>query len=131
MGIAGAFRRVAQYGQGWIPFPAPALLARTTKTPVLETRADLARYLDELWALLEAAGRERSEIDVHFQNDQGGTPGEADFDANAWHEGIHALEKLGVTWCGVGVPAAGVERSIAALEQFGADVIAPLRGRAG
>ena len=29
--------RVARYGDGWCPFPAPAALSRTTKTPGLET----------------------------------------------------------------------------------------------
>ncbi len=122
-----ARRRVAKYAQGWIPFPAPAELARTTKTPVLENREDLARYLDELWVLLDEAGRDRAEIDVHYQYDQGGTPGHGDFDPDACQEGVHALAKLGVTWCGTGVPGDSVEQAVEALQQFGDTVIEPLR----
>jgi probable F420-dependent oxidoreductase len=122
-----ARRRVAKYGQGWMPFPAPAGLARTTKTPVLESREDLARYLDELWALLDETGRDRAGIDVHFENDRGGTPGQRDFDPDAWREGLDGLAALGVTWCGTGVPGDGIDRAVEALEQFGETVIRPLR----
>jgi probable F420-dependent oxidoreductase len=122
-----ARRRVAKYGQGWMPFRAPAALSRTTKTPVLETPEHLARYLDELWTLLDEAGRDRGEIDIHYHNDRGGTPGRGDFDPDACQEGLHALAKLGVTWCGTEVPGDSVERAVDALQQFGETVIAPLR----
>jgi probable F420-dependent oxidoreductase len=122
-----ARRRVARYGQGWMPFPAPAALARTTKTPVLETRDDLARYLEELWAFVDEAGRDRAEIDVHFQNDRGGAPGRDDFEPEAWRDGLHELAEVGVTWCGINVPGDDFGRAVEALEQFGATVIAPTR----
>jgi probable F420-dependent oxidoreductase len=122
-----ARRRVARYAQGWMPFAAPAALARTAKTPALETREQLAVCLDELRALLDEAGRDPAGIDVHFHNDRGGTPGEPGFDAAAWLDGLAALAALGVTWCGVGVPPDGIERALDAVAQFGASVIAPLR----
>lgn len=122
-----ARRRVAKYAQGWIPFPAPAALARTTKTPALESREDLAGYLDELWTLLDEVGRDRTQIDVHFHNDQGGTPGSSDFDPDACGEGLHALAKLGVTCCATSVPGDSIDRALEALSQFGETVIAPLR----
>jgi probable F420-dependent oxidoreductase len=123
-----ARKRVARYAQGWMPFPAPALLARTTKTPVLETREHLAGYLDDLWSLLDEAGRERSEIDVHFSNDQGGAPGRDDFEPDAYAEGLRELADLGVTWCQTEVPGESLTRALEALEQFGEAVIEPLRG---
>jgi len=123
-----ARRRVARYAQGWMPFPAPAALSRTTKTPVLENREDLARYLDELWAFVDEAGRGRAEIDIHYHNDQGGTPGSSDFDPDACQEGLHALAELGVTYCGTAVPGHSIDRAVEALEQFGETVIQPLRG---
>jgi probable F420-dependent oxidoreductase len=123
-----ARRRVAKVAQGWMPFPAPAALARATRTPALESRDDLARYLDELWSLLDEAGRDPAEIDVHFQNDQGGSPGRDGFQPEAWLEGVGRLADLGVTWCGVEIPGDDVERAMAAVEQFGETVIAPLRG---
>jgi len=123
-----ARRRVARYGQGWMPFFAPATLARTTKTPVLETHEDLARSLDELWTLLDEAGRDRAEIDVHFQNDRGGSPGRDGFEPEAAQEGLRALAALGVTWCSVDVPGDDFERALDAVRQFGETVIAPTRG---
>jgi probable F420-dependent oxidoreductase len=123
-----ARRRVARYAQGWMPFPAPAALSRTTKTPALESREDLARYLDELWALLEEAGRDRTEIDIHYPHDRGGAPGSDDFHPDACQEGLRELAELGVTWCGTAVPGDGIDRAVEALEQFGATVIQPLRG---
>jgi len=122
-----ARRRVARCAQGWMPFPAPAVLSRTTRTPPLESHEDLARYLDELWGFVEEAGRDRSGIDVHFHDDRGGTPGREDFDPDRWREALDALAALGVTWCGTGVPGDGIGRALEAVAQFGETVIRPLR----
>jgi len=122
-----ARKRVARYGQGWMPFAAPAALARTTRTPALETLDDLGRYLDDLWRLLDEAGRERSGIDVHFHNERGGAPGGRDFRPEAFLEGLDALAELGVTWCGIAIPGDSLERALDALARFGETVIAPLR----
>ena len=122
-----ARRRVAKYAQGWMPFPAPALMARTTKTPVLESREDLGRYLEELWKFVDEAGRDRAEIDIHFHNDQGGTPGRDGFDPDAYQEGLRGLADMGVTWCGASAPGESIDAAIEAVQQFGETVIAPLR----
>ena len=123
-----ARRRVARFAQGWMPFPAAKIMARTTRTPVLETREHLAGYLDELWQYVEEAGRDRASIDVHFHNDEGGSPGSADFRPDAQLEGIEGLRALGVTWCGVGTPGDSVDHAIEVAQRFGEEVIAPLRG---
>lgn len=122
-----ARRRVARSAQGWMPFHAPAGLARTTRTPALESRDDLARLLDELWAMLDEAGRSRDGIDIHYQNDRGGTPGRSDFEPERYLEGLEGLTKLGVTWCGAPVPADGIGPALEGLARFGETVIAPLR----
>lgn len=116
-------RRVARYGDGWSPFPAPKVLARTTKTPGLETVQDLQEMLDYLWIEVEAAGRSRDEIDIAFASLGGGTPGEADFDAAAKLETLADLANRGVTWASVGVPGDSVAHAVEGLEQFGAEVI--------
>ena len=54
-------RRVARYGDGWTPFPAPRVMSKTTKTPPLETVEDLAAMLDELWRYVDEAGRDPAE----------------------------------------------------------------------
>ncbi len=124
-----ARRRAATLADGWIPFHAPAMLARTAKTPILETRDQLAAYLDEFWSQVEAAGRDRSRIDVHYQNDRGGTPGRPDFQPDDYLEGLPALAALGVTWCGVPIPGDSVAAAIDAVAAFGETVIAKVPSR--
>ena len=119
-------RRVARYGDGWTPFPAPRTLSTTTKTPPLETVDDLAIMLDELWRFVDEQGRDRSDIDVAFSTPAGGSLGEH-FDAEAHLAGLDELAALGVTWAGVSVPGGSLTQALEGLERYGASVIAPHR----
>jgi probable F420-dependent oxidoreductase len=119
-------RRVARYGNGWTPFPAPRSLSATTKTPPLETVDDLAAMLDELWQFVDEEGRDRSDIDVAFSTSAGGSLDEH-FNAETHMAALDELAKLGVTWVGVSVPGASLARSLEGLERYGASVIAPYR----
>lgn len=123
-----ARRRVARAAQGWMPFHASALMARTTKTPVLETNEQLAAFLDELWSYCDAEDRDRAEIDVHYQCAVGGSPASQRFDVGAHIAGIDALAKLGVSWVGVGTPSRSIGESIETLDRYGREVIAQARG---
>jgi probable F420-dependent oxidoreductase len=120
-------RRVARYGDGWTPFPAPRAVSRTTKTPPLETVDDLARMLDELWRFVDEEGRDRLDIDVAFGSPAGGAPGSASFDPDAHRAGLDGLVGLGVTWGHIGVPGDSLAHALDALEQYGTTVIAPMR----
>jgi len=115
---------VAAYGQGWCPFRAPAVLAQTARTAALESVDHLAEGIDDLRRRLEAAGRDPSDIDVVFTNDAGGSPGDDDFNADAFLTGVAALEKVGVTWVQVGVPGDSLAHALETVERFGATVIA-------
>ncbi len=123
-----ARRRVARAAQGWMPFHAPKLLARTTKTPVLDGVEDLARYLDELWIFVDEAKRDRAEIDIHFHCNEGGSPESSDFDVPAHLAGHEKLAKLGVTWVGTGTSGKSIDRAIETLDRYGRDVITKARG---
>jgi probable F420-dependent oxidoreductase len=116
-------QRVADGADGWNPFPAPAAIARTVKTPVLETVSDLARMLDDLWRRVDIAGRERGSIDVSFVNMAGGAPGRSKFDVEAHRAGLDELAALGVTWNSTSVPSDSLEHAIEALDQYGAEII--------
>ena len=118
-----ARQRVAEHGDGWNPFPAPAVLATTAKTPVLETIDDLARMLDDLWRRVEGAERDPKSIDVAFGTSAGGSPGQPDFEPDAHRAGLDELAALGVTWNGVGVPGDSLEHALETLEQYGQQVI--------
>jgi probable F420-dependent oxidoreductase len=120
-------RRVARYGNGWTPFPAPRAMSRTTKTPPLETVEDLTAMLDELWRFMDEAGRDRREIDVAFGTHEGGSPGTDRFRPDEHRRGLEHLETLGVTWAGTGVPGDSLGHALEALEQYGETVIAPSR----
>lgn len=119
-----ARRRVATYGHGWRPFPAPRSVAATAKTTPLESLADLAGMLDHLWQAVDEAGRDRAEIDVSYGTGAGGAPGRPEFDADAHLEGLDGLAHLGVTWADVHIPGDSIDHAIEAIEQFGETVIA-------
>jgi len=120
-------RRVAKYGDGWKPFPASGQLATTARTPPLETVADLARMLDELWVLVEEQNRDPGSFDIAFGPNVGGDPRRDDFPAGAYLDALAELATLGVTWSDAGVPGDSLDGAIEALERFGETVIAPYR----
>ena len=119
-------RRVARYGNGWNPFPAPRVLAQTAKTRPLETLDDLRPMLDELWQFVDEAGRDRSEIDVSFGSGAGGDPGSDAFNAEAQLTAVEELAQLGITWAGVGVPGDSLAHAVESLHRFGESVIGQL-----
>ncbi len=120
-------RRVARYGNGWTPFPAPRVMSQTTKTAALETVEDLARMLDELWRFVDEAGRDRTEIDVAFGTPEGGAIGTKEFHPEAHLAGLEELVSLGVTWAQTSVPADSLGHALESLQQYGETVIEPSR----
>lgn len=120
-------RRVASSADGWSPFPAPALLAQTAKTPVLETIDDLKPMLDHLWRHVDEAGRDRSVIDISMQALGCAPPGDAAFEPEQHLDTLGALADLGVTWTSTGLPGDSLDAALEALEQYATTVIAPPR----
>ena len=116
-------RRVARYGQGWSPFPAPRSLARTTKSTPLESLDDLRPMLDELWQFAEEAGRDPADIDVSFGSGAGGDPADDSFNPEAQLEAVAELAGLGITWSGVGLPGDSIDHAVETLQRFGESVI--------
>ena len=116
-------RRVAAVGDCWNPFPAPAVLARTAKTPVLETVDDLVPMLDHLWSCVEAEGRDRSAIDVSLTALGCAGPGTKAFDPQQHLDVLGTLAELGVTWSSTGVPGDSLDQALEALEEYAETVI--------
>jgi probable F420-dependent oxidoreductase len=123
---AAARRRVATHGDGWCPFPAPAMLARTARTAEMNSET-LGGGIDDLRRRLEAAGRDPSAIDISFTNAEGGSPGAEDFNADAYLSGVEKLAALGVTWLQVGLPGDSLAHVLETIERFGSSVIAQAR----
>ncbi|AGB22735.1 putative F420-dependent oxidoreductase, Rv2161c family [Mycobacterium sp. JS623] len=119
---AAARRRVTTHGDGWCPFPAPAMLAQTARTAEMSSET-LGGGIDDLRRRLEAAGRDPSDIDISFTNSEGGSPGAEDFNADAYLSGLEKLAALGVTWLQVGLPGDSLAHVLETIERFGKSVI--------
>lgn len=122
-------RRVAAAADGWSPFAAPALLARTAKTPVLESLDDLDPMLDHLWRYVGEAGRDPAAIDVCVQALGCASPGEPGFAPGQHLDTLAALAGRGVTWTSTGVPGDSLDHALEVLELYATTVIAPLTVR--
>ncbi len=122
-----ARRRVARYGNGWTPFPAPRSMSQTTKTAPLETVEDLTVMLDELWGFVDDVGRDPAEIDIAFGTREGGTAGSVGFNPAAHRTGLQELVRLGVTWAHTSVPGDSLTHALESLQQYGETVITPSR----
>jgi probable F420-dependent oxidoreductase len=123
---AAARRRVATYGDGWCPFPAPAVLAQTARTAAMDSES-LAEGVDDLRRRFDAAGRDWSGIDVTFTNTEGGNPGDDDFNADAYLSGMEKLAAVGVTWLQVSLPGDSLAHVLDTIERFGTSVISDTR----
>jgi probable F420-dependent oxidoreductase len=126
-GNTGAAReRVTKYGDGWCPFPAPAVLAQTARTAAMDADS-LATGVEDLRRRFDAAGRDFTEIDVTFTNVDGGRPGDDDFNADAYLAGLEKLAAVGVTWVQVGLPGDSLRHVLETIERFGSSVISAAR----
>lgn len=123
---AAARRRVAEHGDGWCPFPAAGVLARTARTDPMDSLETLRAGIDDLRRRLDEAGRDPATVDVTFSNAVGGVPGAAGFDAAAYLGGVQQLAELGVTWIQVQVPGDSLAHATDVIAQFGEQVIAKL-----
>jgi hypothetical protein len=70
---SAARKRVVNYGDGWCPFAAPAMLAQTARTAVMDSDV-LVEGIDDLRRRFDAAGRDFTGIDITYTNADGGSP---------------------------------------------------------
>ena len=119
---SAARKRVTMYGDGWCPFPAPAVLAKTANTAAMDSDR-LAEGVDDLRRRFDAAGRDWSGLDVTFVNPDGGNPGSAKFNTDAYLTGLERLAAVGVTWVQVGLPGDSLAHALDAIDRFGEAVI--------
>jgi probable F420-dependent oxidoreductase len=119
---SAARKRVVNHGDGWCPFPAPAMLAQTARTAVMDAEV-LAEGVEDLRCRFDAAGRDFTGVDITFTNADGGSPGGDDFNADAYLTGLEKLAAVGVTWVQVGLPGDNLAHVLETIERFGSSVI--------
>ena len=105
-----AIRRAVELGDGWVPFPNTAAMAKYTRTPAMETLDDLAGRVAFAREHAAAIGRQAL-LPL------------ASRDAAATRARIEELGALGVTWLTVGFPADTRADYIAALRRFAREAL--------
>lgn len=131
-GNAGAARqRVADHGDGWCPFAAPAGLSQATATVPMDTLDLLGAGIEDVRRRVAEAGRDPAAIDVAFTNFEGGVPGSTGFDIDAHLRRTDELAALGVTWMQVTMPDRGLDQLVDAIAWYGEHVIARTDGVRG
>ena len=116
---------MADHGQGWCPFPAPAIVATTARTASLDTTEQLAEAIDDLRRRLDAAGRDPATVDIAFSNPAGGDPSSDAFDADAHLDGSGRARRASASpGCRSASPATRVEHAVEVAQRYGEQVIA-------
>ena len=90
-------RRVAQRAQGWMPFPVTGEVAKTTRTPELDSVAALGEQVTELRA---QAGDRAGEIEIAFAYHDPGIH-RPTAEADRHREAFAELAAAGVDWVAV------------------------------
>jgi probable F420-dependent oxidoreductase len=116
-----AIRRAVDHGDGWSPFPLPAVGVGRTRTSAIESIEDLARGIDAMRDYAARQGRE-APLDVNFvpfglQMNTQRVPSTAELE-----DQFRALEAAGVTWVSVGFPTPSRAAYQEALESFATDI---------
>lgn len=115
-------RRVATYGQGWMPMPNPAAAAKATRSPVLETLDDLAVLMTYMHEHAAKVGR-TDPIDVMFMCFDGGLPEDSGFNADQHLEALHAQAAIGVNYSAVNGAEGSKAQALEAVARYGEEVI--------
>jgi probable F420-dependent oxidoreductase len=111
-------RRVADHAQGWMPMLGSGTRNQTTRTPAMESLDDVAAAMNEI----RERGAARGEFDllcgyggrIEITDDPGGH-----------RDAIAEMEKAGVTWVNIVGRTNDRDATLAFVDWFGANVIAP------
>jgi probable F420-dependent oxidoreductase len=117
-----AIRRAVELADGWLPFPAPARMARHIRTAALETLDDLRARLDYARDHAARVGR-TTPLDVcfvpfGFEIDAVRPP-----DPSAVLQTIAELEAAGVSWLMLNVPCESRADYCAKITAFGEEIL--------
>ncbi len=117
-----AIRRAVERGDGWLPFPAPARLARHIRTAALESLDDLRAGLDYARSHAEAVGRS-APLEVCFVPFGFELFAREPVDPDAFLEHVAELEALGVGWLAINVPCQSRAEYCEKIERLGRETL--------
>jgi probable F420-dependent oxidoreductase len=117
-----SIRRAVEKADGWLPFPAPARMARRVRTAALESIEDLSERLAYARSHAETIGRS-APLDVCFVPFGFQLGAEPDASPDEFIEGCSALEALGVTWLTLAFPARSRSEYLERVDRFGDEVL--------
>ena len=120
-------RRVAKWGNGWMPMPNPRALGDRRRSAHLETNDDLREMLAYLHEHMAKEGRE-DRIDVMYMTFAGGMIGDPDFNAEQHREAIAELGELGVTWIVANGSGSSKQEALDQIAYYSEEIIARLEG---
>ena len=111
-------RRVADHAQGWMPLLGSETLNQTTRTPSLGGREGIAAAMKEI----RDRGAARGEFDLLYPYAE---PISVTDDPARHRDAIAEIEEMGATWACILGHTTTRDSTLAFLEWFGANVIAP------
>jgi probable F420-dependent oxidoreductase len=120
----GAIRRVARFGQGWMPFPAQPGESSVVRTAPMNSIESLRERIGLLRAELKAAGRTDT-VDVCMTpfTHQHHPRGRENYDPPVLLDEAQSLAEIGVTWLSLKARSPNRKELLRNIERFGRDVI--------
>jgi len=115
-------RRVAEWGQGWMPMPNPKEFAAGRRSPVLETTEQLSEMLVYLHDHATSVGRTEA-LDVMYMCFDGGAPGTPDWNPQQHLEAVHELAEAGVTWLAANATGRTRAEALENIARYGEEII--------
>lgn len=116
-------RRVAEWGQGWMPMPNPKELAGRRRSAHLETNQDLIEMISYMKNHAEEVGR-KEPIDIIYMTFEGGIPGSKDFELQKHLDSIAELADVGVNYLVTAVSGKEVAQVKENVEFMGREIVA-------
>lgn len=114
--------RVARYGQGWAPLMPSTDFARVVKSAPITSVAELGEAIDDLHALIDAAGRDPHSVEVQVQVPVFRLMDES---VDRVHTTLAELREVGVTGIVTPAPEGSVGQVTEALDAFKVAVLDP------
>ena len=124
-----ARRRVARYGEGWMPLLISEEVAATTRMPALTSIPELGRAIEDLRGMLIDAGRDPGSARIQVQGHQGDLLVHREDSWAQHHEWLGELAAVGTTDVVIRTPGSSVEAAVDALREYAREGIAPLGAR--